>query len=262
MGRKKSIQKENITREKKIKEVNGEDEAGSRFDFSLSADAKRNTVGVILFALAILIILGFLGYAGTVGKFLNNISGQAIGWAKLIFPLFLIASGFVLLFKKKTLFYVTKIIGLICTFISIVSFMHWFFPASDMHKMAELGRGGGYLGYFTIYILTKYLGDAGSLVVILTLFLVGIIVAFEFSFTNFINYFKDLFKKKEIDGDVDKNDEKVTQLDNNDEKNACLFRVCMTPSAFFCLLFPHCFVACSMSCQKCARRISAHAKFC
>ena len=206
MGRKKNIQKENMPREKKTRGGSEENKVDSKFDFSLSADVKRNTAGVILFALAVLFILGFFGYAGTVGDFLNKASGKAIGWAKLIFPLFLIASGVVLLFKKQTLFYVTKIIGLVFAFISIAGFMHWFFPLANMQKMAELGRGGGYLGYTVAYTLIKYLGNAGSLVIILTLFFVGIIVAFEFSFVHFFGRFKKAKEDDVIDAEGEKSD--------------------------------------------------------
>lgn len=215
MGRKKDIQKENMPREKKTKKGNEQDSVESKFDFSLSADAKRNTAGVILLALAVLFILGFFGYAGSVGDFLNDMSGRAIGWAKLIFPLFLAASGIVLLFKKKTLFYVTKIIGLVFTFISIVGLMHWFFEEANMQKMAKLGRGGGYLGYGVAYLLTKYLGSAGGLVVILALFFVGIIVAFEFSFVHFFRRIKSLFIKKE--NDLEANNNETPQLDNENK---------------------------------------------
>ncbi len=183
MGRKKTLQKEN-------KENDKESEKKNKFNFNLSSDVKRNAAGVVLFTLAVLTVLGFFGYAGMAGESLNKLSAQAVGWAKFILPLFLIIAGAVLLFKKETLFYVTKLAGLAIIFISATGFLHWFFEVSNMREMAEQGKGGGYIGYAVAYFLAKYTGNAGSLVVILALFLLGIIVAFEFSIVKFVMKFK------------------------------------------------------------------------
>lgn len=172
--------------QKEKKENDFVEEEGNKFDFSLTSDAKRNIAGVILFTLAVLMTLGFLGYAGIVGEYLDKLSGQAIGLVRFISPLFLILAGIVLFFRKKTFFYVTKIIGLLVIFISTAGLFHWFFKASEMLQMAEKGKGGGYLGYAVAYFLTKYLSNAGSLVVILAMFLLGLIVAFEFSIIGFL----------------------------------------------------------------------------
>lgn len=193
MGRKKTLLKEK-------KESNKTIEKNNKFDFKLSSDAKRNIIGVVLFTLAILTGLGFLNYAGVAGKALNNLSAQAVGWAKFILPLFLIIAGVVLLFKKETLFYVAKLIGLAIIFFSITGLFHWFFESSKMLKIAEQGEGGGYAGYAVAYFLTEYLGNAGSLVVILSLFLLGLIIAFEFSIVNFIAKFKQSVSSAKKEG--------------------------------------------------------------
>jgi len=182
MGRKKKQANE--------KELMAEKTREHKFDFSFSADVKRNVSGVILFTLAVLSTLGFFGYAGVVGEFLNKLIGQAIGWAKFIFPLFLVLAGVVLFFRKKTIFYVTKLVGLFVVLVSITGLFHWFFSPNKMHALASKGSGGGYVGYVVAYTSIKYLGNAGSLVVILALLLLGIIIAFEFSIINFIERFK------------------------------------------------------------------------
>jgi S-DNA-T family DNA segregation ATPase FtsK/SpoIIIE len=175
---------------RKEKENQAEKLRGSKFDFSLPADAKRNIVGVILFTLAVLVALGFFGYAGMVGEFLNKLVGQAIGWAKFIFPLFLILAGVVLFFRKETIFYVTKLAGLLIVFVSITGLLHWFFEPAKMRALAVAGKGGGFVGYAMAHFSIKYLGNAGSLVVILALLLLGIIIAFEFSIAKFIERFR------------------------------------------------------------------------
>jgi S-DNA-T family DNA segregation ATPase FtsK/SpoIIIE len=193
MGRKKK-QSANWRKEK---ENIAEGSVEKKFDFSLSSDVKRNVAGVVFFTLAILVSLGFFGYAGVVGQFLNKLVGQAVGWAKFVFPIFLILAGVVLFFRKKTIFYVTKLVGLLVVFVSITGMLHWFFDTAKMQAVAEAGKGGGYLGYAVAHASIKYLGNAGSFVVITALFLLGVIIAFEFSIVNFIMR----FRKKEIIND-------------------------------------------------------------
>ncbi len=210
MGRKKIQQKENVSNGKKIKENETESESRNKFDFSLSSDVKRNVAGVVLFTLALLTALGFFGFAGIVGEFLNDLIGQTIGWTKFIFPLFLILAGVVLFFRKETIFYVTKLIGLFVVFISITGLFHWFFAPSKMQAVAKAGRGGGYVGYIVAYYSIKYLGNAGSLVVILALLLLGVIIAFEFSVVSFIESL--MRKEASLDEAEVTNDEIIPEM--------------------------------------------------
>jgi len=210
MGRKKKLTKEKEKTSERIEE--------DKFNFSLSADVKRNVAGVVLFTLAVLVALGFFGYAGVVGEFLNKLVGQTIGWAKFVSPLFLILAGSVLFFRKETIFYITKLVGLFVVFISITGFFHWFFEPAKMRSVAEAGRGGGYVGYAVAHISISYLGNAGSLVVISALFLLGVIIAFEFSIVNFIERFKKEKVEDFSEGELEKMPvDTRTEMQNNRE---------------------------------------------
>ena len=200
MGRKKKIDKER-------EEAQQED---SRFEFDIAGDAKRSVAAVFLLALALVILLGFFGKAGVVGESLGDFAGVAIGWAKWISPLFLIMSGIVLLLRKETSFYITKLIGLIITFVSLTGFFHWFFAAEEMAKAASDGTGGGYVGYAVAYLSVKFLGSAGGLIIIVALLLIGIIVAFNFSIRHFVEKIFSLRHKlsakqneNESEGDIE-----------------------------------------------------------
>lgn len=162
---------------------------------NLAGDAKRSAVAVVLFALGIISVLGFFHSAGVAGSFLDSAAAKAVGWVKILLPVLLVASGIVLLLRKETSFYVVKLAGFFVMFLSLTGFFHWFYPAGKMLKVAESGRGGGYIGYALAHFLGKYLGNAGSLVVILALFFLGLIVAFDFSI---IYWFAKLKKGKEI----------------------------------------------------------------
>jgi len=168
-------------------------EGKSKPKLNIYGEAKRSAVAVFLFALALVIFLGFLGSAGVIGDKLDKATGMFIGWAKFVFPLFLIIAGIVMLLRKEKSFYITKLIGLLITFLALVTFFHWFFDVSKMEKAASAGHGGGYLGFMLAYVTVTYLGKAGSLVVIIALFFIGVIVAFNFSFSKIF----EMFRKKE-----------------------------------------------------------------
>lgn len=196
MGRKKKIDKA----------VEGVEQKGHRIELDIASDAKRSVAAVFLFALAVVILLGFFGKAGVVGQSLDSAAGIATGWAKWIFPIFLIIAGIVLLLRKETSFYVTKIIGLIITFVSLTGLLHWFFDIEKMSEVASIGSGGGFIGYGIAYIATNFLGIAGGLVIIIALFIVGIIIAFNFSI---IHWIEKIFKKYEME-EVDNIAEETT----------------------------------------------------
>lgn len=192
MGRKKKEQKENESGESN----QVEERKRKRLVFFVSEDVKRNVFGVLFFTLAAILVLGFWGYAGVVGKFLDGLCGRAIGWVKFVFPVFLIMAGIVLLMKKETVFYVSKLIGLILVFLSVTGLMHYFVASERALQMAQSGRGGGYLGYWLAHYFVKYLGTVGGAVIFLALLLLGIIVAFEFSLMDFSGQLKKVFFKK------------------------------------------------------------------
>lgn len=153
---------------------------------SIGSDAKRSAVAVFFFALALISALGFFGASGVIGENINKAVGVAIGWAKFVFPIFLVLFGAILLFRKETSFYVVKLAGLSVVFVSLTGLFHWFYDVKEMAEIASEGEGGGYLGYGVAYLLSKYMGSAGSLIMILCLIAIGTIVAFEFSLADFI----------------------------------------------------------------------------
>ena len=173
------------------KKKNNKNEEGSELEEkqsrpNIASDAKRGVAAVFLFALALVLLLGFLGKAGVVGQHLSNIFGLAIGWVKIIFPIFLILAGIILLLKKETSFYVYKLAGLTVVLVGLSGFFHWFYSVENMSAVAKAGDGGGYIGFGLAYVAVRYLGTAGGFVIILAAILCGFIVAFNFSIINFI----------------------------------------------------------------------------
>lgn len=196
-------------RKKKIKNEEEEDVKPEKhnFSFEIGSDAKRSVAAIFLFALAIVIFLGFIGKAGIVGEKLSLATGLMVGWTKWLFPVFLILGGIILLFKGKASFYISKLLGLFIILLGITGLFHWFGDLEKMKEVATLGQGGGYIGFAVSYVSVKFLGVAGGFVIILALLLIGIIISFELTLHKVI----DLFRTKE-----DEDLEEENLLDNSE----------------------------------------------
>lgn len=164
---------------------------------NVASDAKRGVAAIFLFALAFVLVLGFWGRAGVIGEHLNSIFGLVIGWVKIIFPVFLILAGIILLLRKETSFYIYKLIGLVVVLVGLSGFFHWFYSFENMAIVAKDGGGGGYVGFGIAFVAVKYLGKAGGLVIILASIFCGFIVAFNFSIINFIDKLRNSRRKEE-----------------------------------------------------------------
>ncbi|TSD01622.1 MAG: DNA segregation ATPase FtsK/SpoIIIE, S-DNA-T family [Parcubacteria group bacterium Athens0714_25] len=184
MGRRKK----NSDNEPKIESEN------EKMHFNIHSDAKRSVAAVFLFSLAILFVFGFFDGAGVLGNYLDKIGGSIFGWGKWLFPFVLSVAGVVLLLRKKTSYYVTKLVGLALAFFSVLGFFHIFFDAEKFSKIAKAGEGGGYIGMAVAYVLIKFTGEAAGVVILSAVFLMGIIIAFNFSL---MSLWKKLFSSPE-----------------------------------------------------------------
>jgi S-DNA-T family DNA segregation ATPase FtsK/SpoIIIE len=188
----------------------------------IHGDAKRSVVAIFLFALSILFVLGFLSDAkivdaGILGKFLNTFAGWMFGVGKFISPIVLVAIGIILLFRKETSFYVSKIAGLFVAFLSVLGLIH--ILAYDPEKMlgvAKNGEGGGFLGYAFSWVLLKLTGKVGGSVILFSMVLIGVIVAFNFSLVKFIQKFiKEKTEDEETEEEVPEDDEEEEDDSNS-----------------------------------------------
>ncbi len=187
----------------------------------ISGDVKRSIVAIFFFALAVLFVLGFLSEAkivdaGILGKFLNTLTGLMFGVGKYISPIVLVAAGVILLFRKETLFYVSKLIGLSVAFISALGVIHILaYDGDKMFKAAKLGTGGGFFGYALAFAFLKLAGQIGGLIILIALVLIGITVAFNFSLMKFFQKF--IREKVQHEGaEEEEGDDEVVEIEETE----------------------------------------------
>ncbi|MFC1644696.1 DNA translocase FtsK 4TM domain-containing protein [Patescibacteria group bacterium] len=171
--------KKNKSKKESIKQVQVDPEV------NLHGDAKASIAAIFLFALAVLFVFGFFGEANILGAALNKIGGTLFGWGKWLFPVILIGLSGVLVFRKKIIFYISKLIGIIVIFVCVLSLFHIFFSDQELLSVAKSGAGGGYVGYYLSLGLIKLAGRMAGSVILFSLLMIGAIITFNFSIVSF-----------------------------------------------------------------------------
>lgn len=184
----------------------------------LHGDAKRSVAAIILFMMAILFILAFLAEVKIVGSgalldWLNLLAGWMFGVGKYISPLVFVTAGVILIFRKETLFYVSKLLGLSIAFGSMLGLIHILaYDAEKMLDVAKAGQGGGFIGYLLAISFLKLAGTIGGSVILIAFILIGMIVAFNFSLVTVIRKFiKEKTESQEASKEQAEKPEEVEQ---------------------------------------------------
>lgn len=187
---------------------------------TVSTEAKRAIFAILFVILAIIFILGFLNQAGVIGEFLTSIVGKVFGFVgKFLAPIVSLFIAFVLIRKKEISFYVTKIIGILLVFISLLALLHMPISLENFKSEAFLGHGGGIVGYLIALLLVTYTGKLVSVCVLLGIIAIGVIVAFDMSFMSVFNVFKKMKvpkvkeKRKVFDDEELDEEDEVVEID-------------------------------------------------
>lgn len=208
---------------KNLKEKNNKEDQEKKieFDLNLKNSVKRGIAIVLLILLTILFSFGFFGAGGSFGKLLDNVSGLAFGWGKWFFPVALLLSALILLYKKRTVFYVVKIVGLAIAFLSLLGFFHIFYDYNILANVAKNGQGGGYAGYLIALTLIKLTGKIVGIIFLVAFFFIGVMIAFNFSIVEFfINFLKNKEAEKNINSEnYDKTEDTEESNDEDENKN-------------------------------------------
>ena len=152
-----------------------------RFRFELTPEIKKEILVIFCFALAALSILSLFDLAGKTGNFISQNLKAIFGWGNWLFPLILILLGWFLFKPEKYILRGAKILGLFLFTLSSTALLQWvIFFKTKIYEITP-NQGGGYFGFFLSYPLVKIMGSWAALVILIALFLVSLLLAFETS---------------------------------------------------------------------------------
>ena len=164
---------------KKKPEKNKIKEKKEKWHSSLKEETKHSILSLVFFAMGIFITLSAFNKSGVIGDYtyqiLHSLFGSGFFFVPLVF--FLITASFLLSYKPH--FFSTVLIGGTLFLFSSLSLVEIIFGE----------KRGGYVGFLASYPLLKLFDFWVSLIIFLILFLISVLIIFNFSFISF-------FKKK------------------------------------------------------------------
>ena len=143
----------------------------------------REIWGVGLLVIAAITILSIQGAFGLVGNIWVQLLKPIIGWGIYIIPVLFAVGGFMIFLAKKITFGASRMFGMFLFLVSILSVLHMSVPIDLILSYAQAGSHGGYIGFVTNFLFRQLLsiGNVGSGVVFVGLFLVSLLLTFESS---------------------------------------------------------------------------------
>ncbi len=166
---------------------------GEKFKLSLSDDAKKTIWAIVLFVLALILILSWLGLAGTVGQYAYNWLTLLVGWGFFLIPLALVFAGVALLRALHKEIYSMPFLGVA---VFVLSFLGIFAMVSfGTEKMY-----GGYIGWLIAYPFVKLLSAYAGYIILSALIIIAVIITFNISLKSL---FVKIFAKKDAKGKLE-----------------------------------------------------------
>ncbi|MDD3007142.1 MAG: DNA translocase FtsK 4TM domain-containing protein [Candidatus Pacebacteria bacterium] len=186
-------------------------------NIEMSDSARRDILGIFLFALGAISILSFLSLAGTLGYDINKGIRILFGYGFVFFPLLLFFWGAKIvksedIFKSQSYFF-----GLLLFVMSVLSIFHIFYNPDLMFETAKSGRGGGLLGASLAWVLVTLVGKWGAFVLALSLLLAATVFTFEISLSEIVAFLKPPKIEKPKAKGVQKNDKEGDLADGQIE---------------------------------------------
>jgi len=149
-----------------------------RFPISLEPRLREEIVGLLLMAVGGITLLNLLSVSHAQGFLVDSWSmllRWIFGWGAFLVALTTVVLGAVLLLRNMESIRAVsrlRIAGCFLLLLSLLGLLHFFYP--DPLRLAQEGRGGGYIGWAITTALYAALGDIGAFLVLLLVALTGV----------------------------------------------------------------------------------------
>lgn len=165
--------------------------------FSISPDTRGAIITIVVFLVALLSLFSVFGLAGPFGRALNYGLGFVFGWTDWLFIIILLVLGYFLMRSQQHRLRFVTYLGLGLLLISVCGLLNFLVQDYSFSEISKAGTGGGALGYGVGYLLFRFLGFWGSLLVLLAMLIIGLFIGFNTSFKDISTRAKSLGLLKE-----------------------------------------------------------------
>ncbi len=152
---------------------------------TLHPETRKWVYGISLFVVAAVALLALFNLAGIGGQYVLQFMQLLFGSLAFLFPLIVIAIGYIIINHEKLELTAIHYIGALLTVLSLTAFFNLFIPVASVADELSKGVGGGYVGLALSYVLMNMVGFWASLLVITALFVIGVLLMVNQSLEDF-----------------------------------------------------------------------------
>lgn len=156
------------------------------FKIELESHVAREVGAVIYLGLAVIFYLVISGKAGILGEFLNTYLRLIFGIGTLALPVLFLLLAITLFISRRIKLDVTRYLGITLLVFSGLGLVHMRTPMEGMLDNVE--QFGGYAGFLSSVLLRIFISDIGARVVLIAVFIISILITFEFSLRNLLSF--------------------------------------------------------------------------
>jgi len=127
----------------------------------------REILGVFIFVFSIIIFLGIFGVGGSFSSVVSDLVRSLFGWAVFIVPPTLMVFSIALFYPEKLQTTPYTYLGILGFISSFAGMFHIFVSVDDSLYLADLGSGGGWVGYYIQGFILELFNPALSFIVLL-----------------------------------------------------------------------------------------------
>ncbi|MFA5946296.1 MAG: DNA translocase FtsK 4TM domain-containing protein [Patescibacteria group bacterium] len=158
----------------------------------LSLEVRRSIVAVVIIAVGAVAMLSVFGFAGNVGKQIDDVLAMGLGLGRVVIPLLLIILGMGMVAEKLNILKPRMLLALVVFLVSFSGLVNLFF-ASGISDPRVLKNAGGALGLIFSNLLVNSMGLGASIVIALACFLVSLLLMVNKPLVMFRELYEKLF---------------------------------------------------------------------
>src|SRR3989339_47669 len=162
----------------------------------LGDETKKGILAIVFFVLAIIAILSRFNLAGAVGSYLYQTVEALFGLGFYLFPFGLILAGVALLRALRQDLMGLPMIGVGVFLASFLGVLELLFQGGE-----EAVRAGGWIGYGFLWPFERAFGVYAAFVILSALLIIGVLVAFNLSFSVFLLKLFGLMNGRKTEGE-------------------------------------------------------------
>ena len=162
---------------------NTKNKTESKKESNINPRLGSEMVGIFLLTAGIISLFSLLNFnTGSVGVYISKLLSYSFGLGAIVIPLLMMIIGVLYIKIDQGIVYSVRFWGLVLLYISLLGLIHHFVIAENNEIMPEsLINGGGLVGGMLVFMLRKFFGFYGTLILLLASCLCGILIATTWS---------------------------------------------------------------------------------